>query len=378
MGVELPRLRAAYRRPADPYGDSDAWLATGVLEQLARRGVDGAVTELRHYLRSGRDFDQALDTLTPFVDHPEAHGLLNEILEVADDEQLSSALVRCGRLLDPSAPPWPDWRRASARIERAIEAAEHTLASHERPALDRAAKAAADRERVLRAAVEANLVTAVSAPELTEDRWAATLLRIAPNLLQDKETPRFIQIAVRRALRDLPAPDVLTWARTHATFDDTSGRTALSLFADHAETYDAARLFEFLTEAVSHGNTHLHDQYDLVRALGRLNHVAAHTTIDAIFDNTPYSYLRIQCAKALSRLAPDFADKRAPECLDDCEPATRAIGIAHANTAVPATRERIGRIADDPTEDDDNLRAAAAALQIIGRTSCGPGATVQP
>lgn len=359
LGVELSRLRAAYLRPADPHGDSDAWLATGVLELLARRDAEGAVTELRHYLRSGRDLDRALGILIPFAEHPEAHGLLNEILEVADDEQLSSALAPFGQLRDVSAPPWPDWRRASARIERVVEAAQRTSVSQERPRFDHAAREGADRERVLRAAVEANLVTAVSAPELTEDRWTTTLLDIAPNLLQDKEIPLLIRMAVRRTMRKLRSPRALTWARAHATFDDTSGRTALSLFADISETVDAPRIFEFLTEAVSRGDSYIDDQCDLVRALGRLKHVPACATIDEVFDNTIYSYLRIQCAAALSHLAPNFADERAPECLDDCEPATRAIGIAHANLATLTTHERIGQIADDPTEDDDNRRAAA-------------------
>ncbi|MEU7141498.1 hypothetical protein ABZ942_18730 [Nocardia sp. NPDC046473] len=355
-GIELSRLRAAYSGPVDPHGDSDAWLATGVLERLARRGVNGAVTELRHYLRSGRDLDQALDRLIPFVEHPEAEGLLNDVLEIADDEQLASTLAPFGQLRDLSAPPWPNWRRASARMERIIVAAAHIQGSGERRVLDRAAREAANRERVLRAAVEANLVTAVS--EVTEARWETTLLRIAPNLLQDKETPLVLQNAVRKALRTLRSPQALTWARTCATLDDSVGRSALSLFAELSETSDAPRVFEFLTEAVSGGNTHLYDQNDLVSALGRLNHVAARAAIDEIFDNTIYSYLRIQCATALGRLAPDFADERAVECLDDCEPETRELGIAHANIAIPAVRERIGRTADDPTEEACNRRAA--------------------
>ncbi|MFI6996413.1 hypothetical protein [Nocardia sp. NPDC050175] len=354
VGVELSRLRAAYDGPADPTGDADAWLATGVLERLARRGVDGAVTELRHYLRSGRDLDQALDSLIPFAEHPEAEGLLNDVLEVADDEQLGSVLAPFGQLRDLSAPPWPAWRRASASIERVVVAAKHIRESAE--VFDRTGREATNRERVLQAAAEANLVTSIS--ELTEDDWETTLLRIAPNLLQDNATPRVIPIAVRKALRKLRSPQALTWARTYATLDDTVGRTALSQFADLAETSDAPRVFEFLTEAVSRGNNYLYDQCDLVSALGRLNHAAVRATIDEIFDNTLYSYLRIRCATALSRLAPAFADERAVECLDDCEPETRELGITHANLAVPAIRARLGRIADDPTEEDDNRRAA--------------------
>ncbi|QIS12239.1 hypothetical protein [Nocardia arthritidis] len=359
LGVDLSRLCAAYSGPADPYGDADAWLATGVLGLLARRGVDGAVTELRHYLRSGRDLDQALDALIPFIDHPEAEGLLDEVLEVADDEQLESALTSY-RWFDLSRPPWPDWRGASARIERVIAVAEQTRAARERPVFDRAAREAAARERVLRAAIESDLITAASASELTEERWETTLLAIAPDLLQ--ESPSVIRIAVRRCLKKLRSPHALTWARANAALDGAVAWAALRLFADVAETSDAPWLLELLTEAVARGNDYLYQQYDLVAALGRLDHVAGLATVEGIFDNTVYSVLRKQCAMTLSRLAPDFAEGRAVECLDDCESETREFAVAHADMSAPEVCERIGRMADDPTEDDDNRRAAAARI----------------
>ncbi|MEV0298228.1 hypothetical protein [Nocardia sp. NPDC050710] len=362
LGVDLSRLRAAYAGPADPSGDSDAWLATGVAVLLARRGVDGAVTELRHYLRSRRDLDQALDALIPFIDHPEAQGLLDEVLEVADDEQLGSALARFGRFGDVSAPPWPEWRRASARIERIVAAVERTRSAREHPVFDRATREAAERERVLRAAVESNLIAATSVRRLTEERWETTLLGIAPDLLQDKESPHVTRMAVRRCLRRLRSPDALAWARANAALDGAVGWTALPLFADLAETSDAPRLLSLLVEAVAGGNIHIYDQFDLVAALGRLDHVAGIATVADIFDTTVYSYLRTQCATTLSRLAPDFAAERAAECLDDCEPGTRRIGITHANMSVPEVGERIRRIADDPTEEDGNRRAAALRI----------------
>src|SRR5262245_24064910 len=39
LGIELARLRAAYAGPVDAGGDAEAWLATGVFAQLARRGI---------------------------------------------------------------------------------------------------------------------------------------------------------------------------------------------------------------------------------------------------------------------------------------------------------------------------------------------------
>jgi hypothetical protein len=373
LGVDLSQLRAAYAGPLDPYGDSDAWLATSVLTLLARRGVADAVAELRRYLRSGRDLEQALDHLIPLLDRPETEGLLDDVLEAADDEQLRSLLEwRSGYPGGLSAPPWPDWRRASTRIEQAATVAERSRAARSNPRFDRAARDRADREHVLRAAAESHLATAPSAPdEVSGERWETTLLGIAADILQDETHPDAVRIAVRRCLRTLGAPRTLAWARTHVTLDGYAGSTARSLFADLAEISDAPRLHELLTEALARGNDHIYDQCNLVDALARLGHGAGVTTIEEIFDTTVYSYLRSRCALALSRLSTDFADERAVECLDDCESRTRRIAIAHANISVPEVSERFGRIAQDPTENGDNRRAAAT--RIIRAAAGGTG-----
>ncbi|MEU7634205.1 hypothetical protein AB0C34_30250 [Nocardia sp. NPDC049220] len=162
---------------------------------------------------------------------------------------------------------------------------------------------------------------------------------------------RRVRIAVRRCLRKLRSPRALAWARANTALDGDAGWVALSLIADIAETPDAPRLLELLVEAVARGNGYIYEQCDLVDGLARLGDVASIATVEEIFDNTVYSRLREQCAAALSRLAADFADERAVECLDDCESDTRAIAIAHANMSVPEVSERIGRIAHDPTEE---------------------------
>lgn len=359
LRVDLSRLRAAFAGPLDASGDTDTWLATGVFERLAHRGVGGSVTELRHYLRSGRDLEQVLGSLIPFIDHPEAEGLLDDVLEVADDEQLQSTIGWLGNL---SAPPWPDWRRASARIERVAAAAAGSRSAGSRPKFDRATRSAAHRERVLRAAIESGLITAISGPELTDERWETTLLGIASDMLQSED--RRVRIAVRRCLRNLRSPRALAWARANTALDGYAGSVALSLIADIAETSDAPWLLELLVEAVARGNGYLYEQCDLVDGLARLGNVVSIATVEEIFDNTVYSRLRERCAAALSSLAADFADERAVECLDDCESETRAIAIAHANMLVPEVRERIGRIADDLTEEDTNRRAATTRIML--------------
>jgi len=265
LGVDLSMLRAAYSGPMDPSGDSDAWILTGILELLARRGVDGAVGELRNYLRSGRDLDQALDALIPYVDHPEAEGLLADVLQIADDEQLRSLLAPYGSFRDVSAPPWPEWRRASDRIERVLASVERTRPPvPTRARHDRSALAAADRERVLRAAVESGLISSPPEPSLTMTDWETTLLEVAPRLLRAVKVPLRTQIAVSRSLNALRSPPALAWARANADLDDVVGSTAISLLAGLAEPSDGPRLLEYLTETTAGGTDRIGVQCRLV------------------------------------------------------------------------------------------------------------------
>ena len=119
LGVDLTLLRAVYEQPVDPSGDDAAWLTVDVLAQAAEQGVLGAVSELRRYLRSGRDFELGFRELVRFTDHPEAAGLLEEALKMADDEALERALTGFN---DFTARPWPQWRAASAALTELCEA----------------------------------------------------------------------------------------------------------------------------------------------------------------------------------------------------------------------------------------------------------------
>ena len=123
LNVDLSLLRAAYTENAarlwnDVDWDAAAWLATEVFELAAKRGISGGVTELRRYLRSGRDVVLALDHLLPLATHPEAFGLLEDILETANAEQLRGALSWFEG--DFTAAPWPSWRRASTEVDEVV------------------------------------------------------------------------------------------------------------------------------------------------------------------------------------------------------------------------------------------------------------------
>lgn len=125
-----------------------------------------------------------------------------------------------------------------------------------------------------------------------------------------------------------------------------------------AEPSDGPRLLVYLTATTAGGTDRIGAQCGLVDALDRLGHTPCVETVEAMFDSTVYSYLRERCAVTTSRLSPAFARERAIECLDDCESGTRLVGITHADLSIREVRERLGRIAEDPTEDDDNRQAA--------------------
>lgn len=361
LGIDLRLLRAAYARQIDPSGDSDAWLAVRVFELLARRGVLGSVAELRRYLRTGRDFDVAFGALVPFFEHPEAEGLLEEALGVADDEQLHWAIEWDQ---DFSAGPWPVWKRASARIDRVISDVERKRARLPTGPSGPAARDAAERERILRVAAESGLVQEISPAGITDELWEGVLWNVAPTVLAEGAATPAVRVAVRRQLRRLRSPRALAlaWARAHADLDGSIGSAALSLLTDIGEKSDAPRLFDHLEAAHGGGNDYIYDQCSLVDALTRLDHVPAVPVVEAIFDSTVYSYLRIRCAEALSRLSAEFPRGRAVECLTDCEEQIRAIAIGHVDISVRAVRERLGLIAADPMEGDDNRLAAATRI----------------
>ncbi|MFE3259289.1 hypothetical protein ACFXPS_24670 [Nocardia sp. NPDC059091] len=359
LGMDLRLLRAAYARPVDASGDSDAWLAVRVFELLARRGVLGTVAELRRYLRTGRDFDLAFGTLVPFFEHPEAEGLLEEALGAADDEQLRRA-IEWGQ--DSSAGPWPVWRRASARIDRVISDVERKRARPPTGPSGPATRDAAERERILRVAAESGLVQEISPAGITDEHWEGVLWDVAPAVVAEGAATPAVRVAVRRQLGRLRSPRALVWARAHADLDSSIGGAALSLLTDIGEKSDAPRLFDYLEAAHGGGNDYIYDQCSLVDVLARLDYVPAVPVVEAIFDSTVYSYLRIRCAEALSRLSAEFPRGRAVECLTDCEERTREIAIGHVDISVRAVRERLGLIAADPMEADDNRRVAATRI----------------
>ncbi|MFE4459925.1 hypothetical protein ACFROC_21425 [Nocardia tengchongensis] len=226
----------------------------------------------------------------------------------------------------------------------------------------RAARDAADRERILHVATESGLIHREATADFDDEGWETVLFEVAETITTDESLPLATRIAVRRQLSRLRSPRALAWARAHAGLHHEIGGLALSMLTDLAEQSDAVRLLEFLVATGAEGHRFIYQQCDLVTALERLDHRPAVPAVEAIADSTVYSYLRKRCARALSRLSADFPRGRAIEYLDDCEDETRGIAIAHVDLSVPGVRERLARTAADTSEDPDNREAARARI----------------
>jgi len=345
--------------------DFDAWLALEVFEVVARRGDPGGIAELRRYLRSARDVVLALEFLLPLASHPAASGLLADILETADSENLHAAL---GSISDFTSAPWPTWRHASPALDHVVRDVLSKRAPRPEPVPSdgrRRRRAVETRDLLLRAGREAEPGTAQARlVELGDDRAEHTLLDIAPTILGDPDIERRVKGAVRRTLQGLRSPESLAWARATASLDSEAGLSAIHLLAERGQEVDLLQLRLLLDAAVAAGNyhTYMYAQCSLVEGIGRLDDRASVGVIRTLFDEAVYSWLRERCARVLSLIDGDFAATRAIECLYDCEPETRSIAVAAVDASLPAISERLTQITLDPTEEEDVRRQAAGRL----------------
>jgi hypothetical protein len=147
-------------------------------------------------------------------------------------------------------------------------------------------------------------------------------------------------------------------ARRWATEDNELAEVALHVLARHGDFGDILFLRASLENAWKLG--HMYGACDAVEGLGRLADRESESTIEAIYDETTYSYLRRRAARALAALSERFALGRAVESLWDCESETRLVGAASANLARDAVRHRLDEIIGNPLEDASVVSIADA------------------
>jgi len=69
--------------------------------------------------------------------------------------------------------------------------------------------------------------------------------------------------------------------------------------------------------------------------------------LDRAFHEMPYSFGRHYVAQALAHSDASFRVTRATDCLFDCEPVTREIGITHVSLDQGCVTERVRELAED-------------------------------
>jgi hypothetical protein len=359
LGVDLARLRAAFDQPPHEGGDDAAWIALSVFELSARRGIPGAMNELRRYLRSGRDAELALEHILPAATLSES-GLLEEILEFADATQLRESMWA---VEDLNVSPWPEWRRASSVVDAAVA----TVLEWRRTPRAAPADWARGRNEQLRSVLvqkgsEASPGTPLASLTALADGQDNALLGVAATLLNDPSLRGIVHVATRHTLWNLTSPSALTWARSMASEDTEGGWAALQLFARLAEPGDLPKLRQLLERAVALGDDGIRAQCSVVEALGRLRDGESVAVIESLFETTVYSYLRSRCAEALSVTASDFRSRLAIECLWDCEPAARLLAVQTAARGSPTVDIRLAQMANDVTEDEACRRSARGSV----------------
>ncbi|WP_125778406.1 hypothetical protein [Antribacter gilvus] len=135
----------------------------------------------------------------------------------------------------------------------------------------------------------------------------------------------------RDYLRELPPEISLPLARRWITAADHRVDAAHDIMSRHAEAQDVPAVRDVLGTADDYGTI-----CSLVDALGRVPEAGPYPELDRIYSDSAYSYARWRAARAMAIANPQFTARWAGECLWDCEPATREIGVRFAEPMLAA------------------------------------------
>ena len=118
LGIDVTRVLPDLTTSFRPGDDWDLSIATEVLARCARRGLPGAVSELRRYLRSGRDLVRALELLVELAHSPEADGFVDEVFDAFSTADIEKQLLWEWAHLDE--PEWMAVRRRHAALDAIV------------------------------------------------------------------------------------------------------------------------------------------------------------------------------------------------------------------------------------------------------------------
>jgi hypothetical protein len=322
----------------EDYADQDedrTGLTLHVLGDLARRGRRDGVPILRRYVATGWNWIWALHELVALDLKGATDGLSDVIASrFADDDDLLAALR------DANVPS-EQWASPNARVTRALDA----IAAHQArlkgtgfPPMDSMIGALNGSEAERHAALQ-NLGT-LRSPLVVEAAEAA--IRTGPAALR--------RVARRALVRSSGALGMVERARSWANESNELSEVALHVLARHGTAGDIAFLREQLAQGRVQG--HMYQVCDAVEGLGRLADVRSADSIESIYLETTYSYLRRRAAQALAAVSPRFGETLAIESLWDCEKGTRAVGCVSATWARAQVRDRIRELVADVLEEE--------------------------
>ena len=378
LDVELAPIEAHLFDPADQ-SDPDEFrtgLALETLSWMGRLGHTDAVRLLRRYVQGGWNWEWALSFMAD-LPRPLLDGLDELVVDRSGSiEHLSESIARYrGAVLQTSeARLWRDWAELNPRIAEAADIADRRWAENDSRRRELRSRPT---DELLRGGHEGALRDRTSAADRELLRSAAraadpALRKTALKVLGFQRDPGALDLAEAELRRD-PAADfnpgwfvvqrlIDTGPIEHVRqwVDDENERLnhlALRAIARWPRPEDATRLravLELLNE-----EDWLYTVCEAVDGLARLHDAAAAPSLERVFKEATYSYLRRRAARALAAVDPRFAGDLALECLWDCEEDTREIGVAEASWSSAEVRGRVRQLAWDRLQ-PRRVRALAA------------------
>lgn len=309
--------------------DDDAWIATEVIEEMARRGAADAVAFLQ---------TNAFD----------AH----------DEARMGQADLATNDLRAPNG----RWASADAPIDELLAVTWYGPYP----------KAVVHRLRTTRDPKEIDTLRRV-ALEFGHPGWhlamhalgrrgdVSPLAAVEHALIADE--PGRARATAFQFVRALPSELSLPLARSWLAINDGRGSVATAVLAQHSELADAPAIRSALARASDY-----YSMSSLIEALGRLPDLGPFPELHEIFVESAYSYTRARAVHAMAATDPSFANRWATECLWDCEEVIRMEGARFAPMD-STVRARLHELADDDYEDDGVRDAAEVRLRNAGSES---------
>lgn len=370
-------------------------LSLRVLGTMASRGNADAIAALRRAALNSRYWVDAIDLLV-YDCHdelaadrgPRVEGLAEGLcIRFPSAAQLEDALDQSGPL-DGDRLPWAVWLETFPTIREAI-------GHEETPGEQRwgisvpiytfvttadllSGEARRPRDLVIHALRRrtssddvAAMLAAAADPMAPMSGVAALALARQGNLavlpfvvdLPNRLTQTSHPLSLRRAFLALP------FAHTRATayewlkgdYDGSVRSAAAHVLSDHAGVNDVEFCRRMLDRELDAGLDG--DQYivsGLAEAIGRHDRGLAYPELTRAYREMTYSFGRHFVVEAIAATDPDFPRGLAIDCLWDCEPSIRALGIQHVSVTHPGVSDRLGQLARDPLDEPEVRQQATA------------------